>query len=244
MIQRLNLKAALLYYRGATNTDVDYWQIHRVEADKGGVPVLAEGVPVDRGTLTELCKEILPSLYQNVGWIDPGLLAYGAGSAGPLLFWRPSIRKSIFFGRTLELQNGIVTWPALVFLASPKALRVFAANVDQRPDLDTPLLMPPFFNVYDDCRVCLGTTRVPATCWPDETPRWGEAFFKSEFTQAGAKDRVFLKRGSLTSFWRARLEVKADRFPYAQLQSAGVTIRDLMRREGLQKDKKQNEPKR
>ncbi len=130
-----------------------------------------------------------------------------------------------------------MTWPALVFLARPKELHVFAVNADQRPELDTPLLMPPFFNIYEDCRVCLGTTRAPATCWPDETQRWGEAFYKSEFTQAGAKDRLFLKRGSLAAFWRSRPAAKTNGFPYAQLKGAGLTIRDLLRRAGLQKDK-------
>lgn len=237
MIQQLDLKAALLYYRGAPSAAGDYWQIHSVEKNKAGVPVLREGIPVERRTLAELCKEILPSLYQNIGWIDPGLLAYGAGSEGPLLFWRPSIRRSIYFGRTLNLESGIVTWPALVFLARPKELHVFAVNADQRPELDTPLLMPPFFNIYEDCRVCLGTTRAPATCWPDETQRWGEAFYKSEFTQAGAKDRLFLKRGSLAAFWRSRPAAKTNGFPYKQLKGAGLTIRDLLRRAGLQKDK-------
>lgn len=236
MIQRLNLKAALLYYQGSGYSGVDYWQIHRIETGKGGTPVLGEGVPVEQRTLTELCKEILPSLCQNMGWIDPGLLAYGTGSAGPLLFWRPSTRKSIYFGRTLNLKSGVVTWPALVFLARPNDLRIFAVNVNQRPELDTPLLMAPFFNVYEDCRVCLGSTRVPATCWPEESARWAEAFFKSEFTQAGAKNRVFLKKGSLVSFWRSRTDVRGHRFPYAQLQSTGMTIRDLIRSEGLLKE--------
>ncbi|WDT73656.1 MAG: hypothetical protein MPW17_22210 (plasmid) [Candidatus Manganitrophus sp.] len=195
MIQQLDLKAALLYYRGDPSAAGDYWQIHSVEKDKAGVPVLREGIPVQRRTLAELCKEILPSLYQNIGWIDPGLLAYGAGSEGPLLFWRPSIRRSIYFGRTLKLESGIVTWPALVFLARPKELHVFAVNADQRPELDTPLLMPPFFNIYEDCRVCLGTTRAPATCWPDETQRWGKPFIKASSPRRGRRIGFSLRGG-------------------------------------------------
>ena len=52
----------------------------------------------------------------------------------------------------------------------------------QRPEPDTWLYMAPYWNTYEDGRVCHGTMQTPQTVTIENLPQWSQAFFASEFT--------------------------------------------------------------
>lgn len=167
MANQLKLNTALLYYTGRdpdSSDAVHYWQIHSVEISEKGIPLLKEGRPVEMKELEALCRATLPNLVQNIGWIDPGLLAYGVGAEGPLVFFRPEVRRPIYFGRQTKLPSGVVIWPSLVFVAHSRRLSVFAVKGSERPQRPTPLLMAPFLNVNSRHEVCLGSSEAPKGC--------------------------------------------------------------------------------
>jgi PRTRC genetic system protein B len=59
---------------------------------------------------------------------------------------------------------------------------VWALEENRRPELETRLFMAPYWNTYEDGRVCHGSMPVPTTVTIDNLPRWSHAFFASQFT--------------------------------------------------------------
>ena len=267
MANKLTLQTALLYYTGSdpdTSEPINYWQIHPIAHSPEGLPQLKEGHPIEMKELESLCKATSPNLIRNIGWIDPMLLAYGAGSEGPLVFFRPEVRRPIYFGRQTSLKSGVVLWPSLVLVAFSRRLHVFAAKGAKRPTRSTPLLMAPFHNVDGNHEVCLGSSRAPRACRPQDMGAWAEAFYTSSFTHLNAPDNQLLKKGTLENLWgdllsgagkrsavkisfqakiygvplifRARAYFK--RFPYRLLKPAGINLGELLKRIGLDEHKR------
>ncbi|MFY9269012.1 MAG: PRTRC system protein B [Candidatus Manganitrophaceae bacterium] len=233
MANQLELNTALLYFTGCdpdSSEAIHYWQIHPIEISEKGIPLLKEGHPVEMKELEALCKTTLPSLVRNIGWIDPGLLAYGVGAEGPLVFFRPEVRRPIYFGRQTNLPSGVVLWPSLVFVAHSRRLSVFAVKGSERPQRPTPLLMAPFLNVNSHHEVCLGSSEAPKECRPQEMAGWAEAFYKSAFTHTNAPDHHFLKKGTIVQLWGELLSASRKRFPYHLLKPAGITLGQLLER--------------
>jgi PRTRC genetic system protein B len=238
---QLKLNTALLYYTGRdpdTSDVIHYWQIHPIEISEKGVPLLKEGRPVEMKELEALCRATLPNLVRSIGWIDPGLLAYGVGVAGPLVFFRPEVRRPIYFGRQTKLPSGVVLWPSLVFVAHSRRLSVFVVKGPERPQWPTPLLMAPFLNVNSRHEVCLGSSKAPRECLPQDMEGWAEAFYKSAFTHTNAPDDHFLKKGSIVQLWKELLSGARKRFPYHLLKPAGMNLEQLLQRIGLDESKR------
>lgn len=212
-IHPLRLTTALLLYSGEEPGGAPhYWQVHPIGTDKHGVPHLEAGQGMTQDCIEALCKKVLPSLVSNKGWIDKNLLAYGSGTSGPLVFFRPSVRRPIYFGRGAPLKSGVAPWPAMVMVASPGELSVYVVRGDQRPDLKTPLYCAPFYNVYYNHKVCIGQSKIPPNCPPSSIDGWSEAFYKSAFTHPNANNEDFLRQGTLEKLWGSCSRAKENDF--------------------------------
>ncbi len=233
-IHPLRLNTALLQYTGEEpSSTTHYWQVHPIRIDQNGVPHLEAGRGMTQECIEALCKAVLPSLVSNTGWIDEDLLAYGSGMSGPLVFFRPSVRRPIYFGRGAPLKSGMAPWPALVMVASPRDLSVYVVRGDKRPELSTPLYCAPFYNVYYNHKVCIGQSKIPPKCTPSTLDAWSEAFYKSAFTHPNANNEDFLLQGTLEKLWGDLLSGKRKRFPYSWLKPAKKTLKQLLLEERL-----------
>ena len=67
-------------------------------------------------------------------------------------------------------------------MVTTKAWKVFAFKGRQRPDADTPLSVAPFFNVWQNGTICVGSARLPKGDQVHNHLAWEEAFFRSYFT--------------------------------------------------------------
>lgn len=233
MIHQLHLRGALLLYGNTEGETIHHWQLHPVTLNKQKKPQLEAGRSITQEDLETICKQVVPSLVRQVGWIDPHLLAYGTGINGPLIFYRPSIKRAIYFGKQCPLESGIVPWPAMIMVVKPPNLSIFVFKGDQRPNLETELLAPPFLNVYSDYSVCIGHTNTPRNAKPGDIDKWAESFYNSAFTHTNTTDQQFLKKGTLEGFWKNLLNQKRKRFPYHLLKSTGKTVRMLLKEKGL-----------
>lgn len=233
MVEQLQLHTALLLYGNTGGESFHYWQIHPVTINDQNSPQFEAGRSVTQEDLETICKQVLPSLVSPVGWIDSKLLAYGAGTNGPLIFYRSSIKRAMFFGRQCALKSGVVPWPSMLMVVNPPDLSVYVIEGDQRPQLETELLYPPFFNVYSDCSVCVGQTDTPDNAKPSSMDDWAESFYTSAFTHTNTDDRHFLKKGTIEKFWGDLLSGKRKRFPYHFLKSTQKTVKQLLKEQGL-----------
>ena len=117
--------------------------------------------------------------------------------------------------------------PALVWDVKGQQLRVRALGESARPDAKTTLFRAPYWNVGDDGRVCLGSTRVPKNISVDSLGRWETAFFESEFSHPNGSRRLTEHPGGFVGLW-AELRNKR-RFPASYLSSTNETLERFLR---------------
>jgi PRTRC genetic system protein B len=185
------LAAAVLLYRSAP-TDRALGQTaamhHPVRADAVGTLRLGAGTPVTAGILDGL-RELLDDA--PLTYVPPEVVALGRDA---IAWFEPAATRTMFFNArsdaaTQAFDGTAVPQPPLVFVARNRALRVFALRENARPTLATPLAAAPYWNVYEDGRVCLGSTTLPSSLEPAQTAAWTRSFFASNFTHMNTGKR-------------------------------------------------------
>lgn len=86
---------------------------------------------------------------------------------------------------SLGIQSGKVQVPPMLWFADKENLFVFALATDRRPTEKTPLYYAPFFNVYEDGAVCMGTVSIDiknSVSVEEFIQVWEDYFFNSYFS--------------------------------------------------------------
>jgi PRTRC genetic system protein B len=180
------LERAILLYREGTDTLAVE---HAVREKKDSGAYLGAGRFVTRGVVEGLLRVMDQSPLR---YVAPNVVAMGHRS---IAWFEPAAMRMMFFrpdrdAAVAAFDGKPVPQPPLLFIAREGRLRVFALFENERPTLETPLAMAPYWNVYAsrDHEVCLGTMAVPACLELAATADWTSAFFRSEFTHlSGAK---------------------------------------------------------
>ena len=180
-------KAVLLYeQQGYSNDKTAYASVHEVRFNGGGQAVVGPGEPATREGLLAALDALLGKLPCQ--FLPSNVLA---ASRKRLVWHVPASRRPLYFeGSTAlaGLSGSVWPLPALVFAASglpndgSAKLSVYAVRRRGRPRPDTLLYHAPFFNVYKNGGVCLGSMRKPSTTGIAAAEAWTEAFFQSAFT--------------------------------------------------------------
>lgn len=183
-ITSYGLHTALLLYGQGNNGVV---MQHPVRADESG-PFLGPGKFVTESFLEELRK-----LYSHgaLQYVPPHVVAY---SQSALAWYEPASLRTMFFRAsgdqsTARFDGAALAQPPLLFVARGRGLAVYALSKDERPVLETTLCKAPYWNIFDDDRVCLGSMVLPKQLEPRATPEWTAAFFASEFTHLSSGKR-------------------------------------------------------
>lgn len=203
--------------------------VHGIRLDDGGRPVFMSGQAMTRETLIELTAKLMPDT--GVDFLPPEVLAIGNGW---MIWWCPSRERSLFFRTTCD--DGIgkrtirFTVPPLVFAAHGDVLRVYALKENARPRPETPLWMPPFYNVWDEGRLCRGNAPLPSKIGLEAMPQFESMFFDSVFTHPNLVSRKLTRhREGLTGLWRDIVSGRWKRFPLGMLAPSGRTLDDLVK---------------
>lgn len=213
-------KAFLLYGSFAT--------INEVEMRKEG-PVILPGTLATKDGVVEALRSILPKEDRGTGLIPETLLATGVGHT---MWWIPPRSRTLWF-RAEELggeRSATVPLPGLVMLTVADDWIIYAVKGKERPRPDTPLYQAPFFNVWDEGRICRGTAKVPKGNAKANPQCWEEAFFCSYFTHPNIHTRNGLVKGGAYEFWKDMLDGKFTKFPERKLVETRYTLNSLYER--------------
>lgn len=97
------------------------------------------------------------------------------------VWWNPPMKRNQTFVKELGMEDGMYPMPGVIYAVKNNVLYVYA-YAGKKPRKNTQLLKGPFFNYYNECRVCLGT----ATCelpkdlkWDDLLKAWENLFWNS-----------------------------------------------------------------
>ena len=117
--------------------------------------------------------------------------------------------------------------PALLFSASSNGeLSVRALKEAKRPTPETNLFVAPYWNVYDDGRVCIGSMRTPRGFDLGIMAQWERAFFESEFNHQNAHKLLTTHPRGFVCLWKEVYGAKT--FPVKYLADAGETLQNFV----------------
>jgi PRTRC genetic system protein B len=186
------------------------------------VPTLGPGTFVTASLINELNKLVdqapLRYIPENVVAVNHTSVAWYEPAATRTMLFDPASDDAVraFNGR-------VIPHPPLLFIAGNRNIRVFALPDDRRPTGDVPLLIAPFWNVFREGVVCLGSMPIPKSADPSNVRQWTDAFFNSYFTHLnGAKNwahpgtyaellRDVLDAGAFKPTWLKRANTTVER---------------------------------
>jgi PRTRC genetic system protein B len=201
-----------------------YVEIADVMNDKGKAFVGA-GRPLTQNTLQHLMAAAMEdgkrTLSTIKGLAPTNMLMLDQRPGRQLLaWWRPAEKRVMFLDKKQPFKAEV---PALLYVASQGTLSVAALKDNKRPLLTTKLMHAPFFNVYHDSKVCLGTVRAPKNIEDirETMEEWEKCFWSSEFTETVSGG---YSNHQLNKWWRKK---KRQKFSPKKLKPTNKTLKQL-----------------
>ena len=98
-----------------------------------------------------------------------------------------------------------------------------------KPDAGTSLYHAPYFNIYNDGKVCMGTVNVQIekhTALEDFMVQWESYFFNSYFSHL--MNNFCPVSENIIQLWQAQTQTERD-FPVIALKKNGMTLQTLLK---------------
>ena len=157
----------------------------------------------------------------NILYINPS-------EKGSVLWYTKAQEQQLYFVNGLGIPNGKAYVPPMLWHASKNSLAVFALTTDRRPTENTPLYFAPFFNIYEDGKVCMGTVSIDiknSASVEEFTTAWENYFFNSYFSHLLGKQNPI--KGNCVSLWKTLIETN-EAFPIDVLKNNNKTLKNLL----------------
>ena len=228
------LTGAILLYSAAQRyssangvTFASMHEVANVGTDKKPNLQVMPGSPITKDGLIQALGKLAEEYLFDIELFPETLLS---NSPKHLLWWKPAGNARVFF-RCKELGqiSAVVPHPALVFCIMNGRWSVHALAESKRPTLHSPLHRAPYFNVWDDGNICVGSAAVPDRPTPSSIPAWEKAFFESEFTHTNGHIRKVAHPRGEYAFWREMLDGVYTEFPVEMLVPANLALASLLK---------------
>lgn len=142
------------------------------------------------------------------------------------VWWHGPEKRQMYFKDRLNIPNGEMWVPGLIYVVIGKELSVYAFS-GRRPK--TKLFRAPFFNIYSNNKVCLGNAKVkqsPTLTYENIIKYWETMFWKSEF--ASLVDNNNPVKDNLVTLTK-RLIRTGEKFPESELSPIKTTLKSLLK---------------
>lgn len=222
-------KSALVFYQTkGTNTDtyVEYFDM-----DSSGTPINAHPLTVREANVLakalRTAKEEKEPCLKSDGIMGNHILHIDPIN-GKAVWFTKAMQRELYFTEGLGIPKGKAHVPAMLWIAGRNSLSVFALASNRRPNLTTKLYNAPFFNVYEDSRVCMGTVdvRIKKTASLEEfTTAWENYFFNSYFSHLMQGYNPV--KGNCVSLWE-QLITTGGAFPNEVLKNSNQTLKNIL----------------
>ena len=192
------LSSALIIYSDGKNSIVTRHPINGVKQE-GAVPSLGSGAAITQ----EFVEQLYRSAHRASGVeiLSPNVLC---NQPGFISWWAPACVRPLFFESTKNtdeaallnsLSGKMFPVPAMVFAVRDRKLYAFALARSERPSKDTKMFRAPFWNIYANGNVCMGSAELPKHGGESTISEWENAFYMSAFTHANGAAVTKLKGG-------------------------------------------------
>jgi PRTRC genetic system protein B len=223
-------KSALVFYQSKADKDL---YVEHFDMDKNGTPINAH--PLTEREARTLAKSLLiekqkdKAFLKSEGILPTNILHINPSAGnGALLWYTKAQKRKLYFVDSLGIPSDMAHVPPLLWHATKNSLRVFALLSGRRPTEKTVLYYAPFFNIYEDGRVCMGSVNINiknSASVEQFTNAWEDYFFNSYFSHLmGEKSPI---KGNCVSLWKD-LVATGRPFPTAVLQKNNKTLKNLL----------------
>lgn len=226
-------KAALVFYQSENNNSYSKdMYVEHFDMDKNGNPTNAH--PLTTREAAVLAKALSTGREKRNTFLKPkgilpaNVLHINPGESGTVLWHTKAGKAKLFFIERLAIPNGIAELPALLWHAGKNSLSVFALASDRRPAEKTPLYHAPFFNVYENGNVCMGTVDVHiknSASLEEFMQAWENYFFNSYFSHLINNHNPI--KGNCVSLWKELIRTGKP-FPKEVLRKTGKSVKNLI----------------
>ena len=223
-------KSALVLYQNTGKGNDTY--VEHFDMDKNGMPVNAHPLTVQEANrlakALKTAKEEKDPLLKPQGIIGSHILHFDP-NANKVVWFTKAMQRELYFTESLGIPKGIASIPPMLWIANRNGLAAFALKGDRRPTEKTKLYNAPFFNVYEDGNVCMGTVdfRIKKTASLEEFINQWEGFFFNSYFSHLMQDYNPIK-GNCVSLWE-NLIAKGEAFPMEVLTKSNVTLKNILR---------------
>lgn len=221
---------ALLIYQSEVNKSHTY--VEAYDMDSQGCPINAHPLSVRESSRLARALDTSHELKQNYlkpkGIIPKNLLQVDFGNEGHAIWFTPCRSEHLYFNASLDIPNGYANIPPLVWKADKKQLHIYALTTTQDINETTSLYEAPFFNIYNDGKVCMGTVDIDIRAdfhLEEFMATWERYFFQSYFSHLIG--RVSPVDGNIVQLWQGLVNTR-KKFPLKKLQSHSLTLQDLL----------------
>lgn len=219
--------AALVVYKNENNAS--FLELHRIRRDGS----MAEGRAVSMKFIQDML-EGFSSEYRTVphGSVPANMLYCDTRSGKETYIWyNPPMKRQRFFADSLGLEDGVYHVPGTLYAVKGGVLYVFCFE-GRKPKMESKALGVPYFNIYSDGSVCMGTAhpKIPDTVrlsYEDVMKAWEDAFWGSRDVHTNGSPST---RGNLIETIKKYKDVAFDTKDLTpRKESVETIIRNLTR---------------
>ena len=224
--------SALVFFQ--TNERIKETYVEYFDMDKNGNPINAhpltekEAKTLVKALNTKTQKEKSKDFLKPKGILPTNILQINPSENGSVLWFTKSMKKQLYFTENLEISNGRAEVPAMLWFANKRSLKIFALSSNQRPTEKTPLFYAPFFNVYENGNVCMGTVDVHiqnSTSLEEFIKNWEDYFYNSYFSHLMNEHNPI--NGNCVNLWKSLVD-KDEIFPKNVLKKTNKILKNLL----------------
>ena len=224
---------ALVFYQNDERNKETY--VEFFDMDNNGNPINAhplterEANELVNALNTKTSKEKSKDFLKPKGILPINILQINPSENGSVLWFTKSRKQQLYFTKNLEISNGRAEVPAMLWFANKRNLKIFALSSNRRPTEKTPLFYAPFFNVYENGNVCMGTVDVHiqnSTSLEEFIKNWEDYFFNSYFSHLMNEHNPI--NGNCVNLWKSLIN-KEKQFPKEALKQANRTLKNLLK---------------
>lgn len=223
-------KSALVFYEN-NNRNADLYVEH-FDMDSNGNPINAHPLTVREAN--RLAKALRTDKEKDKAFLKPkgilptNILHINPSKKGSVLWYTKSQQRQLYFVDGLGIPNGKAQVPPMLWYANKNSLFVFALASGRRPTKKTPLHYAPFFNIYENGNVCMGTVSIDiknSASVEEFTTAWEDYFFNSYFSHLlGGYNPT---KGNCVNLWKKLIET-GEAFPKEVLKKINKTLKNLL----------------
>jgi PRTRC genetic system protein B len=223
------VKAFVVYQSGDKECS-PYVQAYDMDAK--GYPINAHPLTVRESTALAKALDTSPEHRKNYlkpeGLLPENVLQINPDNEGFAIWYTPALKTGLLFSDSLQIPNGKAALPPLLWKATKTNLYIYALSTAAGITEDSTLYQAPFFNIYEDGRVCMGTVKIniDIQCSLQQFMQsWQQYFFNSYFSHLlGNQSPV---KGNIVQLWQGLVNTRR-KFPIRQLKPHYLTMNELL----------------